>query len=753
MLSNNKKIILLGISIFFLVSISSVCGSPVDDMTSNSGANAGVNEFDGNVLTENLDGGGDGDDQISNDALDVDGDSASDVSFDVSEEGEIHEVASFEDLERDISNLKPGDVYNIDRDYCFFLNDSNPHEGIAINVDNITINGNGHVIDGNNQTAFFTINSNNVKIFNLTFVNGQYHGETRSCMITFLFMGFYCYNYTDDLSPITWCGNNGLISDCVFSGNTAINGGVIRWYGNNGLIENLTFNNNTARGVAGAIYLIGNGNVIRNSSFVNSFSNLTGESIFIDQNSTDYNISGLFNTNRPIIRGSETGIDPEFLLYSYGSLVSDIYVDLVPILYSSIVSNNTIYYSNDLYFFPQYNETDYILSFGRIVDNSTFIYGKNYCFSNFSCWNDLFQLLVYGDFRNEVIFSYTAKVFDKEAYEKAINTKVDIFDKYIEMYCIQKDLNQMSSYAVSKLFYVDIFGNYYDPIDSKKTWKPSDSGFDAIIIDGHGSRIKVSSGKRDENKFACVEKNNTVFMVSNLVIEGFNCAIENLGGTCFLENLTITGNMMDYITDPDYGAGVRNAGTCVCTNCTFSNNYCKYGAAIFSQGLLVVNNCTFKNNTAYGKGDDICNNDAVVILDGVEINGTEGIVEHVEGLDMGTVAILSFAAVMFTVVITSVLTAVSLNPFAGLAVGACIGFAVGSITSAIICSNIYDFTYNKLLTAIIVIAVCTAVGAGLGYVYSNPVAYQSNMVYYIQADSESTLSSLDSSSVISSLSD
>ena len=482
---------------------------------------------------------------------------------------------------------------------------------------------------------------------------------------------------------------------------------------------------------------------------------MTGESIFVAQECADYQISGTFNSKTPIIMGSQTNITPELLLYSYISCVSDIYIDMIPVLYTSILLNNKILYNKDLYFFPQYNGTDFILTFGRSFDNSSVIYAKNYCFSDVSCFNDVFLDLAFGNFKNEVIFSYSVDVDDNEEYENAINTKSSVFDKYMGLNSVKTDLNQMSSYSLSKLFYVDIYCSYYNYIDSKKTWNPSDSGFDAIIIDGHGSRVKVSSGKRDENKFACIKKNNTMLMVKNLTIEGFNCAIENLGGTCLLENLTLAGNLMDYITDPDYGAGIRNAGTCTCINCIFKNNYCKYGAAIFSQGLLVVDNCTFENNTAYGKGNDICNNDAIVILDGVEINGTQGIVEHVEGLDVGSVALISFAAVAFTYIISSIVSVVSLNPLAGLAVGACVGALVGTVAASIICTNVYDFTYNKLLTAVIVIGVCVVVGALAGYTYSNPqVAYTQAQLNKVEVATGSSIWSeeVDSSSILSQIS-
>ncbi|MBQ6511895.1 hypothetical protein [Methanobrevibacter sp.] len=58
---------------------------------------------------------------------------------------------SFDDLQRDIEELSPGDIYNVTKDYFFdsgygpHLNIRNPIINIA--TDNVTINGNGHVME------------------------------------------------------------------------------------------------------------------------------------------------------------------------------------------------------------------------------------------------------------------------------------------------------------------------------------------------------------------------------------------------------------------------------------------------------------------------------------------------------------------------------------------------------------------------------------------------------------------------------
>ena len=50
-------------------------------------------------------------------------------------------------------------------------------DGIKLDMDDLTINGNGHTIDAGNQSAIFGINAVNVTINNLTLINANSNGE------------------------------------------------------------------------------------------------------------------------------------------------------------------------------------------------------------------------------------------------------------------------------------------------------------------------------------------------------------------------------------------------------------------------------------------------------------------------------------------------------------------------------------------------------------------------------------------------
>lgn len=180
--------------------------------------------------------------------------------------------ATYNDLCHDIENLKPGDVYDIKKDYTVEDCDNvlSKNRIINISADNVVINGNGHTIDGNKNLGYFAIfnvTGNNVTIVNLNIVNSRTFNDE--------YVGSYWNRYGDDytrvVSPIEWHGDNGVMSNCTFDDNSAVDGGALCWIANNGLIDNCYFNNNAAtRG--GSIFISGYNNTIVNSTIKDSYS-------------------------------------------------------------------------------------------------------------------------------------------------------------------------------------------------------------------------------------------------------------------------------------------------------------------------------------------------------------------------------------------------------------------------------------------------------------------------------------------------
>ena len=78
--------------------------------------------------------------------------------------------SSFSDLADEIENA--GATLDLTKDYAF-NNATDNNTGILISKDNFVLNGNGHTIDGNNQSRIFNITGNNITLNDLILINGN----------------------------------------------------------------------------------------------------------------------------------------------------------------------------------------------------------------------------------------------------------------------------------------------------------------------------------------------------------------------------------------------------------------------------------------------------------------------------------------------------------------------------------------------------------------------------------------------------
>lgn len=138
----------------------------------------------------------------------------------------------------------------------------------------LTINGNGHTIDGDNNYRFITVNKNNTLILNnIYFTN--------------------CFSS----SGVILNNGNITINNCTFTDNLAVNGGVL--YNNEtSIINNSNFYNNTAK-KGSAVYNTNN-QTITCSTFINN----------IAQSGTVYNEANLtISTSKFTNNYAKAGID------------------------------------------------------------------------------------------------------------------------------------------------------------------------------------------------------------------------------------------------------------------------------------------------------------------------------------------------------------------------------------------------------------------------------------------------------------
>ena len=686
-------------------------------------------------------------------ATDIDGAVASNGNLkgNVSAEVDSADVkvnGTFDDLRHDIDNLSPGEVYNIDRDYYYCKSGYRlPELGIIIQTDNITINGNGHVMDGKNQSPFFTVDGNNVKIFNVTFINAHYD---------FGVTNIGTFKFQSGRSPIHWIGDGGVISDCMFCGNSArVMGGAITWAGSNGVINNSLFVNDTAGIIGGAIYMAGSNNTVSQCMFLNSVSMMGGEAIYLDRNNKGCNISAVFDCERLFTDGSITGIDTNYLNYIYESSFAATTINLVPLIYSAIISQDScVRLDDEITYYAQYIGSEFLLTLSRCPRGSDVVYQRCYHLYDVGTLGDVFRVLVREDYRSEFTFTKLWVVSDVDDYNEARTmTKDSAFASgYILRFTIDTEGLKKDSMTVYYHLNVDFRDSI--TVDCKKTWNPSKMGFDVVNINGHGSTIKTSSGDRDEHKWATIN-GGCIFCASDLTIQGFNTAVENLGGIGIFNNVHFHKNHMDYWIERDWGAAILNTGMTICTNCSFTNNKCGNGGAIFTQGSLALNNCTFNGNEAYSNGDNVLNADkGEAYVDGVKIVGSEGCVKYVKSISTVWATIIGVVGMTASALLGVIVGLSTCNPLIGFAAGAGVGALIGLQCSAIIVSNNYNYNLNRLAVCITLIAGCALVG-GLGGVIGSSIAASTaaQAADVVVAEETASISSSSSLESVESLSE
>ena len=607
----------------------------------------------------------------------------------------------FKTLQHDIDELSPGDVYNMNRD--FYYDDGG--QGIDIFVSNITINGNGHILDGKGKSTLFFVYGENVKISNLTFTN-SYYANTRVNIGT--------SEFQNGRSPLCWEGNNGMLDSCIFYKNSALMmGGAITWKGNDGTISNCVFYNNTAGMIGGAIYLAGSNNIISRCAFLNSASKTGGENIFI--NSPHNSFISLVSTDKKLYTyNSIANLDIADLNYIYESSFTGEKMNLIPLIYTAMMSNeSSVQLTSSISYYALQMGNTFMFTLSKRYDNGV-IYQRNYQIYNVDNLYQVFQALVGENYKNDFTFIKTVDVNNYDDYEYARTLNTNSLITHEELAKVTADMNTARKDSYEKLMY-QLEVNFKSPltIDSDESWNPSDRGFDVINILGGGSTIKASSGDRDENNWVTIDE-KCIFAASNICIRGFNNAVINLGGAAIFNNVTFDGNHMDYWIDRDWGAAILNGGECICINCTFTNNKCQDGGAIFNQATLNLNNCTFEGNKASSDGDNILNADkGCVYIDGEKIEGTKGVVEYIKSIPQGMViftSILGFTGSFIIGLIAGISTG---NPIVGFSAGVAAGGFIGTICAATIIGNTYDMNYNRFKTFIILVAGCALAG-GLG---------------------------------------
>ena len=633
-------------------------------------------------------------------------------SSDIPSAEPIKVPGSFDELNKDISNLKTGDTYKITKDYVFNqTKEPSVNPAIKITADNVTIDGNYHSITLKGKTKefrIFEVSGNNVTIKNFCFINDPSNNKK--------------YNDHDNpdiariiknnkQSPITWTGNNGHLSDCTFDSTKAYIGGAINWSGSNGTLEYNKFSNVQALGVGGSIYLRSANTTLNNCYFVNSTSKLSNEEIYVDRNHKNILIKDcgfISPTNTHIINGNVTNIDINNILDAAFSKMGNKTIDLVPMIYKSITVGGINTLENNISYYATVNGNEFILCTSKNLKNDV-TYMKNYHFKNITSCDDIYSKLFNDKYSNDYQLIANVYVNNTNDYETIANTNYGSRIKSNED-ILKADIGSLNKIKYTTALNVEFLRQM--KIKSTKTITKSNMNFDIINIRGHNSTIECSYDTSNTDIWTKIDQK--IFLASNLNILGFNNAVENNGGNCIFNNITFKDNKMNYLIKRDWGAAILNTGCVACNNCSFIGNYAKNRGAIFSQGLLINNNCTFVHNVAYGQGDDICIGDGgKLIINGENITemNRQSAVRFAESISNAGYEAIKWVSFGSSFIVGCIVGAVTVNPLIGTVAGMGTGALIGSIASSYVISKTYDANFNRARVCAILIGGSTAAGA------------------------------------------
>lgn len=670
----------------------------------------------------------------------------SDLEIDYS--GEISEPKSFDDLSGKISTLNEGDTLILDSDYKYA--GSSGFSGITIGVNNVTIDGQGHTLDANNNGRIFQVTANNVVLKNLTFINGN-------------------ENYDIYGGAIYARGANLTISDSVFVNNTAFVGGAIYYYNSvNGSILSTAFYNNNAN-FGGAVYseksdLTAIGNIFNTNSAnfggaiylanskvfsaINNFENnsgTTGGAIYIDENSHDSSII------MSILKGNTASIGGG--IYTLANNVRVIYSTFADNLaFQSYNKGNSINVKNG-YVISHGNVfnggMDFVAPFSDVYGNTTFlnidvqsavvnnttetittlvkamrIDDNTYMVEKYSAsWNPQTALKENVEEISTLVNQSSTDIssvlhalisMEDNVIANVPNANSTFLSSIVMDVHNDDDLKtaikyvQGASYNNQKIDCVilNLESNHVFGITAADEGSLFNVGVSYLILNGDNTKFNVVNFDED-NEYHFIYNAGSTVVLSSLSINGFNTAIENHGILSLIDT-NFTGNKLDYVFEQDFGGAIKNFGYVSAQNCSFIDNYAKYGGAIYNRGYVDLVNCSFSNNYGYGAGNDVYN-----FEEGVSnLTNTQSSVFYDEGLSNFEKWALRIGA---GVIAISVGILINCVPFIGTAISFWLAVGAGAIGGAIFAGEaVLEGYYNHNINLKQVL-ISAAIGFGIGF--------------------------------------
>ena len=222
------------------------------------------------------------------------------------------EPQQFQELQAMIKSAKAGSTIYLNCDYYY-----SSEKCISIDK-SVTIDGNGHTLDGKKTERILAVRHSDVILQNIVFKNGKSdsgaailgrNGGTKEDFSVTIINCTFINNVASDNGGAFYSqtGKQKFIN-CTFDSNSAKSGGAISINGDNNIIKDCTFTKNKASGTnGGAIVFSGKSNKnnkITGNTFTENTAAGDGGAIYLQYGNADQIIGNTFNKNSAKIAGA-----------------------------------------------------------------------------------------------------------------------------------------------------------------------------------------------------------------------------------------------------------------------------------------------------------------------------------------------------------------------------------------------------------------------------------------------------------------
>ena len=203
-------------------------------------------------------------------------------------------IGDFELLQYMVDNASENDIINLTRNFTYTVGTDTITDGVRINKNNLTINGNGYSINALGQSRIFYVSANTININNVTLMGGYSASNGGAIIfsvssINSTFNNVFLFNNTAKNGGAVYLADasgNEFINS-TFVNNSGLYGGAIYAFGI--FKDNVISNSNFSSNGGNAIYYSknANGNIFENSVFANNarsiyFGVISSNNIFIN---------------------------------------------------------------------------------------------------------------------------------------------------------------------------------------------------------------------------------------------------------------------------------------------------------------------------------------------------------------------------------------------------------------------------------------------------------------------------------------